>query len=73
MSTEILLRKENQGELKTSGVDNGADWRGEPTAFGRFSASATGNYLLQYDRQFGAQEATVSNLGRFFNDQVIQH
>jgi iron complex outermembrane recepter protein len=70
--SEILLRKENQGELNTSGIDVGADWRGGPTSVGRFSASASGTYVLKYDRQFGAQEATVSNLGRFLNDQVIQ-
>jgi iron complex outermembrane recepter protein len=69
---EILLRKENQGELETSGIDLGVDWRGAPTAVGRFSASATGTYVLKYDRQFGADEPSVSNLGRFLNDQVIQ-
>jgi len=70
--SEVLLRKENQGELKTSGIDLGVDWRGAPTSVGRFSAAATGTYVLQYDRQFGADEASVSNLGRFLNDQVIQ-
>jgi iron complex outermembrane recepter protein len=70
--SEILLRKENQGELTTSGIDVGVDWRGAPTSVGRFSAVATGTYVLEYDRQFGAQEPAVSNLGRFLNDQVIQ-
>jgi iron complex outermembrane receptor protein len=70
--SEILLRKENQGELETSGIDVGFDWRGAPTSVGRFSASATGTYVLEYDRQFGADEPSVSNLGRFLNDQVIQ-
>ncbi len=70
--TEILLRKENQGKLKTSGFDVGANWRGQATDVGRFSAGLAGTYVLNYDRQFGADEPGVSNLGRFLNDQVIQ-
>jgi iron complex outermembrane receptor protein len=70
--SEILLRKENQGELTTSGIDVGFDWRGASTSVGRFSAAANGTYVIEYDRQFGAEEPSVSNLGRFLNDQVIQ-
>ena len=70
--TNILLQKENQGRLKTSGFDLGLDWRGEASAAGRFSASLNGTVILNYDRQFGPQEADRSNLGVFLNDQVVQ-
>lgn len=70
--TNILLKKENQGELKTSGFDISADWKGEATAYGRFSANLSGTLVLEYDRQFGPQEPFRSNLGVFLNDQVIQ-
>ncbi len=70
--TNILLQKENQGRLKTSGFDLGLDWRGEASAVGRFSASLSGTVILNYDRQFGPQEVYRSNLGVFLNDQVVQ-
>ncbi|MBC7941553.1 MAG: TonB-dependent receptor, partial [Chitinophagaceae bacterium] len=35
----ILLQKENQGRLKTSGLDLEASWRGVATPVGRFGAS----------------------------------
>lgn len=68
----LILRKENQGALKTSGVDIEANWRGEPSAAGRFSASFSGTYVIEYKRQFGNQEKFVDNVGRFLNDQVVQ-
>ncbi|MBC7942337.1 MAG: TonB-dependent receptor, partial [Chitinophagaceae bacterium] len=68
----ILLQKENQGRLKTSGLDLEASWRGVATPVGRFGASLSGTYVLEYKRQFGKQEPLVSNVGRFLNDQVIQ-
>ncbi|GAB2874995.1 TonB-dependent receptor [Pseudoduganella ginsengisoli] len=70
--TNILLQKENQGKLQTSGLDLGADYRSAPTPAGRFSANLTGTVILKYDRQFGPLEASRSNLGLFLNDQVIQ-
>jgi iron complex outermembrane recepter protein len=70
--TNILLRKENQGRLKTAGVDLGAEWRSDATAAGRFSAALNGTVVLKYDRQFGPLEPYRSNLGVFLNDQVIQ-
>jgi iron complex outermembrane receptor protein len=70
--SNIVLKKENQGKLKTAGIDLGVDWRGIDTAMGRISASASGTLVLQYDRQFGPQEPFRSNLGVFLNDQVIQ-
>ena len=70
--TNIILRKENQGRLKTSGFDLGVDFKGAQTAYGRFSASLNGTWVLNYDRQFGNLEPYRSNLGVFLNDQVIQ-
>jgi len=70
--TSILLQKENQGELKTSGIDFGADFRTAASEFGRFSTNFSGTRILKYDRQFGALEGYRSNLGVFLNDQVVQ-
>jgi iron complex outermembrane receptor protein len=70
--TNILLMKENQGRLNTAGIDLGGDWRTNPGAWGRFSVSLSGTYILKYDRQFGPLEPYRSNLGLFLNDQVIQ-
>ncbi|RTL18050.1 MAG: TonB-dependent receptor [Burkholderiales bacterium] len=70
--TNIDLRKENQGGLKTSGIDVEANWRGDSSEYGRFSASFSGTYVFEYKRQFGAGDDYVSNVGRFLNDQVIQ-
>jgi iron complex outermembrane receptor protein len=68
----VRLTDENQGQLRTSGVDLEASVRGIDTPAGRLGASFTGTYIMEYKRQFGAQEPLVSNAGRFLNDQVIQ-
>jgi iron complex outermembrane receptor protein len=68
----VLLKKENQGKLNTSGLDLEASWRGATTSVGRFGVSLSGSYVLEYERQFGKLEPLVSNVGRFLNDQVIQ-
>jgi iron complex outermembrane receptor protein len=68
----LVLRKENQGELKTSGIDLEASWRGGATPVGRFGASFSGTYVIDYQRQFGPLEPFISNAGRFLNDQTIQ-
>jgi iron complex outermembrane receptor protein len=68
----VLLKNENQGQLRTSGLDLEFSYRGLSTPFGRFGAALSGTYILEYKRQFGAQEPLLSNLGRFLNDQVIQ-
>ena len=70
--SNVILQKENQGQLRTSGLDLAADWRGLSGEYGRFSASLNGTLVLAYDRQFGPQEPYRSNLGVFLNDQVIQ-
>ena len=70
--TSILLMKENQGKLKTSGFDIGAEWRGDRGPWGRFGVNLSGTLILHYDRQFGPQEPFRNNLNVFLNDQVIQ-
>ena len=70
--SNILLMKENQGRLKTSGIDLAADWRSERGAWGRFGVNLSGTRILRYDRQFGPAEPYRSNLGVFLNDQAIQ-
>jgi len=70
--TNILLQKENQGRLNTSGLDFGVDYKTLPADIGRFSVNMSGTLVLKYDRQFGPLEADRSNLGLFLNDQVIQ-
>jgi iron complex outermembrane receptor protein len=70
--TNIILQKENQGRLKTSGIDLGVELRGQKGDYGRFGLGVSGTYILKYDRQFGPQEPFRSNLGVFLNDQVIQ-
>ncbi len=70
--SNILLQKENQGRLKTSGIDLSGEWRGASGPYGRLAANLSGTYILEYDRQFGPQEGYRSNLGVFLNDQVIQ-
>ena len=68
----ILLRKENQGALNTSGLDVELSWRGVKTDIGRFGATLSGTYVIEYERQFGKLEPLTSNVGKFLNDQVIQ-
>jgi iron complex outermembrane receptor protein len=70
--SNVLLLKDNQGELQTSGFDIGAQLRTDEGSLGRFGLSLTGTYVLEYDRQFGPLEPYRSNLGRFLNDQVVQ-
>lgn len=70
--SNIILQKQNQGRLKTSGIDLGMDLRGEKGDYGRFGLSVSGTYVLKYERQFGPLEPYRSNLGVFLNDQVIQ-
>jgi iron complex outermembrane receptor protein len=70
--SNILLMKENQGRLKTAGIDLAGDWRTERGAFGRFGINLSGTWIQKYDRQFGPDEPYRSNLGVFLNDQVIQ-
>ena len=70
--TNIILQKQNQGRLKTSGFDLGVNWRGAASPYGRFGASLNGTLVLGYKYQAGAGEAYQDNLGRFLNDKAIQ-
>jgi iron complex outermembrane recepter protein len=70
--SNILLMKENQGKLRTSGFDIAGDWRSERGPWGRFGVNLSGTLILHYDRQFGPQEPFRTNLGVFLNDQAIQ-
>ena len=68
----VLLKNENQGQLRTSGLDVELAVRGLRTPVGQFAAVLNGTYIIDYKRQFGKQEPLQSNVGRFLNDQVIQ-
>jgi iron complex outermembrane receptor protein len=68
----ILLRKENQGELRTSGLDIEGKLRMNGGSAGRFTLSVSGTYVLSYKRQFAGSEGFISNVGRFLQDQVVQ-
>ncbi len=70
--TNIILQKQNQGKLKTSGFDLGINWRGPSTDLGRFGASLNGTLVLEYKSQPGEGEAFQDNLGKFLNDKAIQ-
>ncbi|MCX9157694.1 TonB-dependent receptor [Niveibacterium sp. 24ML] len=69
--TNMVLQKQNQGELKTSGFDFEGSWRSDRTAYGRFGVNFSGTWVLEYKRQFGSEEF-VENKGRFLVDQVVQ-
>ncbi len=68
----LILKKENQGGLKTSGIDLEARWRSAATDMGRFGLNFSGTYVMHYQRQFGSAEPYLENAGRFLQDQVIQ-
>ncbi|WP_349744926.1 TonB-dependent receptor [Roseateles cavernae] len=68
----LILRKENQGGLKTSGLDLEGRWRSASTAAGRFGVNFSGTYVIEYKRQFGKTEPFIENAGRFLQDQTIQ-
>jgi iron complex outermembrane receptor protein len=70
--SNILLQKENQGRLRTAGLDFGVDYKSAASPSGRVSVNMSGTLVLKYDRQFGPLETDRSNLGLFLNDQVIQ-
>lgn len=70
--SNIILQKENQGRLKTTGIDVSSRLASDQTEWGTFSVDLTGTWVLSYERQFGPLEPYRSNLGRFLNDQVIQ-
>lgn len=68
----LILKKENQGGLKTSGIDLDGRWRSAASSAGRFGLNFSGTYVIEYKRQFGPAEPYLENAGRFLQDQVIQ-
>jgi iron complex outermembrane recepter protein len=68
----IFLRKENQGRLKTSGIDVEAKYRLDGKAMGRFTLGLSGTWIAQYKRQFGGKDGYENNAGRFLQDQAVQ-
>ncbi len=68
----LILKKENQGGLKTSGLDLDARWRSAASDMGRVGLNFSGTYVIEYKRQFGQAEGFLENAGRFLQDQVIQ-
>jgi len=68
----IELRKENRGRQRSAGLDLSAEWRSQPSAWGRFGAKMTGTLMLTSKQQTGNDDPYVSNLGRFVNDGVVQ-
>ncbi|MDQ3159632.1 MAG: TonB-dependent receptor, partial [Pseudomonadota bacterium] len=70
--SNVILEKENQGELRTSGIDLSAQARTDAAPWGTLGVDVSGTYVLEYERQFGPLEPLRSNLGLFLNDQVIQ-
>lgn len=68
----LILKKENQGGLKTSGLDLDARWRSATGDMGRVGLNFSGTYVIEYKRQFGQAEGFIENAGRFLQDQVIQ-
>jgi iron complex outermembrane receptor protein len=68
----LLLRKENQGQLKTSGIDIEAKYRHDAGELGRFTFGLSGTWVAQYKRQFGGKDGFENNAGRFLQDQAVQ-
>lgn len=70
--TNVILQKENQGELRTSGIDITGGVKSAQYGWGRLALDVSATYVMEYKRQFGPRESFRSNLGLFLNDQVIQ-
>jgi iron complex outermembrane receptor protein len=53
----IDVPTENLGDLKTSGLDLGATWRGAPTDYGQLSLAFDGTYVakFEYQRESGGE------------------
>ena len=68
----INVRKENRGQLNTSGVDVSLSWRGDATAYGRFGASMSGTYITEYKFSTDPRSPLVDGLGKFRDDKAVQ-
>jgi iron complex outermembrane receptor protein len=68
----VTVRKENRGELKTSGLDLSVGWRGANSAAGRFGASLNGTLVTEYKFNTDPRSPLVDGLGRFRDDKAVQ-
>jgi len=68
----INVRKENRGELNTSGIDLSLSWRGDASAYGRFGASLSGTYITEYKFSTDPRSPLVDGLGKFRDDKAVQ-
>jgi len=62
--TNVLLTRQNLGNLKTSGIDVDIAWRGPATPAGRFSFALNGTYITEWKIQIEGGPDYVSGLGR---------
>jgi iron complex outermembrane receptor protein len=61
----VILVQQNLGDLRTSGVDVDIAWKSPSTAYGRFSFSLNGTYIISWKMQpQGSTQGYVSALGR---------
>jgi len=68
----VNVKKENRGQLNTSGLDVSLAWRGEPGAFGRFGASLNGTLVTEYKFNTDPRSPLVDGLGKFRDDKAVQ-
>ena len=68
----IKVKKENRGQLNTSGFDVALRWRGEKTDMGRFGASMAGTFITKYEYSTDPRSSLVDGLGRFRDDKAVQ-
>ncbi len=68
----IKVKKENRGQLNTSGIDVALRWRGDATDIGRFGASLAGTLITKYEYSTDSRSPLVDGLGRFRDDKAVQ-
>jgi len=49
--SNVILTNQNLGNLKTSGIDVDAAWRGAATGIGRFGFALNGTYIIEWKMQ----------------------
>lgn len=62
---------ENLGEVKTSGFDFSAAWRGDATAYGRFGVAFDGTYIQKYDYQREKNGTFIEAAGRYTDNAPV--
>lgn len=68
----LLLRKENQGQLKTSGIDIEAKYRHDAGELGRFAFGLWAPGWRRTSASSVARTGFENNAGRFLQDQAVQ-